>query len=213
MSNATRKRLTRKESAAATRERLLASAREVFVERGYHAASIYEIAERGGRTIGALYSHFGGKEGVFLALIDEHFAKQLEDYSARLPAGSGVEASAEIGGQFWSEFLERDPELVVLFIEFWSVAMRDEEVRARLASSYRKLRAALAELIEEGARTMNVTLPASANEIAIVLDALIDGFALHQLADREQVPAGLITQALRWLLTGMAAEAAAETQS
>lgn len=206
-----RKRLTRSEAAAETRARLIAAAREVFVRRGYEAASIYEIAETAGYTIGALYSHFGGKPGVFLALVDDHFAAQLREVSSRLSSAGDAEASVAIGGEFWTEFLERDPELVVLFIEFWSASMRDEEVRARLVGSYRRLRSALAELIEKTAEAAGVVLPVPATEVAIVLDSLIDGFALHKLADRE-IPDELISRALSWLLSGMIGEVSAQSR-
>lgn len=201
---AERKRLTRSEAAAETRGLLLTAARGVFVHRGYEAASIYEIAETAGYTIGALYSQFGGKAGVFLALMDDHFDKQLRELSARLAADSESGASVRVGGEFWAEFLEREPELVVLFIEFWSASMRDEDVRERLAGSYHRLRSALAELVDRTARGANVELPASPTEVAIAMDALIDGFALHRLADPDRVPADLVTRALGWLVAGMA---------
>ena len=44
-----------------TRQRVLAAALEVFAERGYHAATIEEIAERAGMTKGAVYYWFRDK--------------------------------------------------------------------------------------------------------------------------------------------------------
>ena len=203
-------RLTRDEAAARTRERLLAAAREVFVERGYRGASIYAIAERAGHTIGALYAHFGGKEGLLLELIDRHFSEQVAELSARLHADADAKASVATGSAFWLDFLERDPDLFVLFVEFWSVAVRDEQIRQRLAGSYRRLRGALAELIQRTAERTGTPAPAAPAELAIALDALVDGFALHMLVDREQVPSELIARALGWLLTGMAVDARAK---
>ncbi len=202
----TSRRLTRDEAAAETRELLLASAREVFVERGYHAASIYEVAERAGRTIGALYSHFGGKEGVFLALADRHFAEQLERYSGELSGMDNETDALTVGGMLWSRFLDQEPELVVLFIEFWSYAMRDPDLRPRFADSLRQLRAALAKLVEDQQRGSGVAMAASPTETAIILDALIDGFALHKLVDPEQVADSLLPRALGWLVRGMVAD-------
>src|SRR5690348_8438106 len=53
---------------AETRGRLLDAAAELFVERGVEGASIDAIAERADRTSGAVYAHFGGKDGVLFAL-------------------------------------------------------------------------------------------------------------------------------------------------
>jgi hypothetical protein len=62
-------------------------------------------------------------------------------------------------------------------------------------------------LIEDTAGRMGVPLPAASAEMAVALDALVDGFALHKLVDREQIPSNLIARAMRWLLTGVVVEA------
>ena len=62
---ATKQRLPR-----AVREReMLAAARHVFSERGFHPASMDEIAERAGISKPMLYAYFGSKEGLYLASI------------------------------------------------------------------------------------------------------------------------------------------------
>jgi AcrR family transcriptional regulator len=55
---------------AATREKLVGVARALFAERGFDAVAAEEIVERAGLTRGALYHHFGGKEGLFGAVHD-----------------------------------------------------------------------------------------------------------------------------------------------
>ncbi|MGH8869627.1 MAG: TetR/AcrR family transcriptional regulator [Actinomycetes bacterium] len=58
--------------AGATRAALLASARSVFAEQGYSAASIVEVVRRADASVGSLYHHFGGKVDLFLALWEDH---------------------------------------------------------------------------------------------------------------------------------------------
>jgi AcrR family transcriptional regulator len=55
-----------------TQRALLAAAREVFTERGFTEASIAEIVERAGSSVGSLYHHFGGKSELFVVLWQEH---------------------------------------------------------------------------------------------------------------------------------------------
>jgi len=57
---------------AATQRALLDAAREVFTSRGFSDASIAEVVERAGSSVGSLYHHFGGKSELFLALWQEH---------------------------------------------------------------------------------------------------------------------------------------------
>ncbi|MGC5014749.1 TetR/AcrR family transcriptional regulator [Streptosporangium sp. DT93] len=56
----------------ARRRQLLSAAQEVFVENGYHAAAMDEIAERAGVSKPVLYQHFPGKQELYLALLDLH---------------------------------------------------------------------------------------------------------------------------------------------
>lgn len=58
----------------ATRLALLQSAALLFDEHGYAGTSVSAVARGAGLTSGALYFHFGGKENLALAVVEEHFA-------------------------------------------------------------------------------------------------------------------------------------------
>ncbi len=62
------------EQAFATRDRLLKSALKIFSQKGFASASIREIAEDSRTTLPSLYYHFGSKEGLYQALMREHFS-------------------------------------------------------------------------------------------------------------------------------------------
>src|SRR5882672_9783732 len=72
-----RKRLTRQESRAATRAKLVESAGEVFAERGFYGASVEEITERAGFSRGAFYSNFASREDLFLAVLDTYLDAEV----------------------------------------------------------------------------------------------------------------------------------------
>ncbi|MCK8669806.1 TetR/AcrR family transcriptional regulator [Rhodococcus sp. NPDC003382] len=55
-------------STSATKEKVLDAAVEVFSERGFSAATMAEIVERSGVSVGSIYHHFGGKAEVFNAI-------------------------------------------------------------------------------------------------------------------------------------------------
>jgi AcrR family transcriptional regulator len=57
---------------AQTQRALLDAARQVFSERGFSDASIADIVQRAGSSVGSLYHHFGGKSELFIALWQEH---------------------------------------------------------------------------------------------------------------------------------------------
>src|ERR1700678_4639424 len=58
--------------AAQTQRALLDAAGEIFTEQGFAEASIADVVERAGSSVGSLYHHFGGKSEIFLALWQEN---------------------------------------------------------------------------------------------------------------------------------------------
>src|SRR3984893_13868474 len=79
-----RKRLTREESQAQTRATLISVGRRHFLRYGLDGAVAEKIAEDAGYSRGALYSNFDGKEALFLAVIREEQARQVNDFRSIL---------------------------------------------------------------------------------------------------------------------------------
>ena len=79
-------RLTRAESRVRTREQVIAAAAEVFTQKGFHGASLEEIAEAAGYSRGAVYSNFADKTDVFLAVLDERMHRRITQVGGLLVA-------------------------------------------------------------------------------------------------------------------------------
>jgi AcrR family transcriptional regulator len=71
---------------AETRRSMLLAAREVFTERGFADASVADVVERAGSSVGSLYHHFGGKAELFLALWEDHQIAHEEAAAAAVAA-------------------------------------------------------------------------------------------------------------------------------
>jgi AcrR family transcriptional regulator len=78
------------------RTRLLNAAVRVFDRKGYAAASVREVAEMAGVTKPALYYHFGSKEGLLLAIL-EQAKREVETAIARAVARSGTARNRILG--------------------------------------------------------------------------------------------------------------------
>ena len=200
------KRLTRIEQKARTRERLLRAAAKVFARRGFHGASVEEIAREAGYTIGALYSNFGSKEDLYLALLDEHVAERIAEYRAVFQSARDDAERARGGADDWMVYLRRNREFFLLAIEFWTYAVRERRLRPRIAKAYQAFRQTFAVLIEEGAAAAGIELPEGfAERMGIVINALGQGIALEKLADPDGVPDELFGDALEMIFGALAA--------
>src|SRR5436305_3441117 len=132
----TQARLDRRTRAAraegrTARDELLTAALEVFARRGYRDAGVDEIAGEAGYSKGALYWHFSGKEELLAALLEERIDSAMRDRVALLASAPperdmSLEATREFARQ-----LRAEREALLLEREYWTLAIRDEELRAR----------------------------------------------------------------------------------
>src|ERR1044071_6929625 len=102
--------LTRSERAERTRDELLEGARLVFATKGFHGASVEEIAAAAGYTTGAIYSRFGGKHSLFLAVLDEHTERRRELFDAAARDADDMESAVRAIAGVWAGRGETDPE-------------------------------------------------------------------------------------------------------
>lgn len=171
-----------------TRDELLEAAARVFARRGYHQATVEEIAAEAGFTTGAVYSNFDGKEALFMALADRQVADRIAQIHAVAEAteASG-EAGSEAAAQFRS-FLERDPDWPLLFYEFWSLSVRNAELQGELAKRRDAIRDALAETLERVAKQLGFRLRFPAPALATAIGASLNGLAFERAADPDALP-------------------------
>src|SRR5437879_2171749 len=79
-------RWTRERRRQQTRQALMDAAAEAFARRGFHGASLDEIADAAGYTRGSITFNFGAKEDLFLAVVERHNNALLDAYAALLDA-------------------------------------------------------------------------------------------------------------------------------
>ncbi|MER3482009.1 MAG: TetR family transcriptional regulator [Meiothermus sp.] len=86
-----------------TRARLLEVARGLFAERGFAGVPAEELVARAGLTRGALYHHFGGKEGLFAALYEQMQQELTEQINARAEGALDPWSALKLGCQAFLE--------------------------------------------------------------------------------------------------------------
>lgn len=90
------------------RGQLLASASEVFVDRGYHAAGMDEIAERAGVSKPVLYQHFSSKLELYLAVLQRHSDNLVSGVRQALRTTTDNRQRLRAAVQAFFDFIEHD---------------------------------------------------------------------------------------------------------
>ena len=174
--------LTRKEKQAKTRSSLLRSAAKLICRKGITEASVDEIANGAGYTKGAFYANFKSKEEMFLVMLDEAYAAELERLEAHLPGEQHVEEVRQSAEDF-IQFIRSDPEWPRLYFEFVVYAARNPEFRDELATRNRAMRERIAEIIRNWASDFPAQPPFPYEEVALMLFCMADGFLIAQLIE------------------------------
>ena len=184
MSKVTRVATTRTPTArrAATHERLVEAATKVVARHGFHAATVDQIADEAGYSVGALYSNFKNKDDLFLSVFDGH----LRWYEERLEEAAASD-DQERAFRDWMQAADDNPDQVLIFIEFWAYAVRRPKLRRSFAKRMAEMRQSLAAALDRRAQETGTPLALPAPTLALVLLSLGRGLGLEQLADPESL--------------------------
>ena len=184
-------RRTQEERKADTRGRLLDAAAALLAEVGVEGLSVDAVGAAAGRTSGSVYAHFGSKQGLLLALLDDwrhallgavtrEFARS-EDLADRLRS---VAATVVV------EPSEDTRRLLALERELWRLAPAQpavaEALRARAAEAQAAMRRGFAAWADEG----RIAAGQDPDTLATVFRALVDGLVTRQRHEGDlEVPA------------------------
>ncbi len=99
------------------RGQLLIAASDVFVDRGYHAAGMDEIAERAGVSKPVLYQHFSSKLELYLAVLQRHVDNLLQGVRGALSANTDNRLRLRAAVEAFFDFIEHDSQGYRLIFE------------------------------------------------------------------------------------------------
>ena len=187
-------RMSRAQRKEMTRELLLDAAIEVFAEKGYHGASLDDVADAAGFTKGAVYSNFTRKSDLFRALLEREtgrYDEALTETVSKVPLELLPDVAAELLAA-----PEADQETQTLLVEFWLAAVRDASLRASLLNTADRVGAAFEDKLQESGAKPGF----DGRELAIVFDALVTGLLMNRALDPEGDQPELLARATRKLL-------------
>lgn len=190
------------------RQDLLSAAAEVFTARGFHDASIDEVAERAGYSKGAVYWHFAGKDDLFLALVEERVDRPTREMIELLRSAPADRDMAPEASRRFAALLAEQREWLLLDNEYWLQAVRDPGLRRRYAEHRRELRTALGSALASRVETLGVgEIGLEPERFATAIMALGVGLAQQALVDPDAVPDDLLGETILLIYRGLLARA------
>jgi AcrR family transcriptional regulator len=182
------------ERASFQRERILRAARHCFVRRGFHAATMVDIAEAAAMSPGLIYRYFPGKTAIVQAIVD----REIEEARAILDRLGSAEDVVSAILEVFARWTRPDEEEMspALFLEMVAVSTRDPELAAAMRRADHEIRARLAAALQR-----SQVLPGDetdtpvADQRATILQCLIEGLLVRAIRqpdlDRDLLRRGL----------------------
>jgi len=178
-----------------TKKALLAAAIRVFADKGFDAATVRDICSLAKANVAAVNYHFGGKEALYAAVLEEVFPK--EEPQAGSDDGLSPEERLRVFlRDLAEEIYERDNEIIV---QRWAIFLRemakpsrnlDFLIRRQIQPLTDDLRTIVAEILGPDASDDTLAL-SSSNIWALMLDHLLTQPIQNRLTPRRPAPTDL----------------------
>jgi AcrR family transcriptional regulator len=196
--------MTRHQPESERRAQILRAARAIFIERGYLAARVDDVAKRADLSKGAVYFYFKSKRDIFDALVDEENQATLSYLSAAREDPRPAHLKLiELGWRYLDYFagLKSPPRFFLLMSE---MAIRDDDIRERVTAIHERFVAETAQLIGEGIEAGHFK-QIDPRAAALLLKAFVDGLAGQSAVGIRPDVERLSTDGIRLILEGLRA--------
>ena len=162
----------------AQRERILAAAQQCFVARGFHAASMANIAETADMSAGLIYRYFESKQAIVLAIID----RELVHARARIGKLHGAVDLVQGLIDTFQDFHATEPEVMsgALYLEMSAAATRDPAIAAAIRHADQLTRGDVQAWLERPGADGGRGFPRDiAAPRAVIVQLLVSGLAVR----------------------------------
>jgi AcrR family transcriptional regulator len=201
------KRMTRAEKRERTYEELIRAAEKLFVERGFHATSVDEIAFEAGYTKGAVYSNFESKEDLFFAVYERRADRGVAEIEQVLRE-NGPAAGLELLASDATQRRGRDDGWLAVYFEFWAHIVRNPSLRQRFARIHARAAEPMTVAVERLAEERGIVMPVEARSLNVAMIAMVSGLSLERLTQPEVVDVGLGARMVRLVLEDLGRDGA-----
>lgn len=155
-----------------------------FLEHGYAAASLEQIAEEAGYSKGAVYSNFANKDGLCLEVLNQIRLSKVGEVVVAVAAADSVDATLELFRE-WAERTVGDRNWTLLEIEFSTRSRHSESVRLDIAAGASQVRAALTAALQSISDRFELVPAMPAEAAATILLSSGVGLGLQRALDPE----------------------------
>ncbi|MEM1265125.1 MAG: TetR/AcrR family transcriptional regulator [Pseudomonadota bacterium] len=157
---------------------ILDAAMSVYARKGYHAATIADVAEAAGLGKGTLYLYFKNKDAIAIAMVERHF-KGMEDRFMGAEMPETLDAFAK-GLSQTMNIPDEHAKFIRVFFEVFGPSFASDAFSAKVAAFFDRLGRHYAAQISHLQASGEIREDADAGRLGRVMASLVDGMILHK---------------------------------
>lgn len=166
-------------------QRIVESMRRSVAQRGSAGSTFDHVAREAGVSRGLLHYYFKTKEQLLAEVVRRECDVRLTRLEKQLAGAGSADDFVDVLVVGLRDMVRRDPDLVTLVFELFTLSRRNPEIAAEFAALQRRTRDHVASVLADKQAEGVLTLRAEADAVADVLLSLGDGLALRMLAEPE----------------------------
>lgn len=133
------------------RGEILASAAQVFAQKGFHNATMEDIAQRAEFAIGSLYKYFRSKEAIFQAVFEENLNNYINTIVKIAEEPGNFTTRFENLLNYYAEFAQLNQPLMRIFHSAADTSdWHKDEVRQAIVCHMQRYQAAMRHFMQQG---------------------------------------------------------------
>jgi len=165
---------------------LVAAARKVFSERGFHNATMAEIARLAGVAKGTIYLYYPSKRAAYWAALEQGILAMLEATRRSMQTAGTLEAKIRTFIECKLSYCEQNRDFFkIYYSEFGHSLTHPAKLRKQFDALYVKQAQILKGVIEEGIRTREIR-PVPADAAALAICDLTRSVATQRVLGRDK---------------------------
>lgn len=188
-----------------TRERILQTSFDLFLQNGYDTTGVARICEEAQISKGAFYHHFPSKHDLFLAILDDWIEKLENRFLIIQTSTQSVPNQLKLMAETMKDIFSESVNIPI-FLEFWMQSMRDESVSARTIAPYFHFVKYFEEVTRKGVEEGSFSSKVNPAQTARVLMAYAMGTIVQSMIEPEKNWQELSQSGLQDILSGLIKE-------
>lgn len=161
-----------------SKEKIIRFASQLFAERGYDSVGVAEICDTAEVSKGTFYHHFESKESLFLVLLEDWLIVVDQKLSRLSQTNPSWEKGLSFVLQLLKELALESSKQHIIFLEFYSKAIRNQSIWNRLNQEMNHYENRIAQLIQIGIQ-QKMLKPQNVNQTAKTIIAFVMGLLLQ----------------------------------